>query len=124
MTDGESEGPKKDPFQDVRASWGFPAFARDFPRNDELDALVAAFARGDYRSVRERAPALAANAEDPAVKEAAQLLRARIEPDKTARLFFGLTAALLLFLSLWWVTHDGRTHTAPPEPPPKVEYVK
>lgn len=110
--------------EDVRASWGFPSFARDFPRDEALDALVAAFARGDYHAVREGAPKLAKETDDPAVKRAAEVLRARIEPDPTARLLFGLTAALLVFLTIWWVTHDGKTHAPSAEPPPKIELVK
>jgi hypothetical protein len=111
---------------DARASWGFPGFARDFPRDPELDALVAAFAEGDYGAVRERAPKLAATTTDENVKRAAEVLRARIEPDQTSRIFFGLAAALLVFLSVWWVTHDGPQHHAPAPvtPPPAVEYVK
>ena len=109
-----------------QASWGFPSFAKDFPRNPKLDALVAAFADGDFAAVRIAAPNLAATTDDPAVKRAALLLRARIEPDKTARVFFGLAAALLVFLTVWWVTHDGPQHhgPAPVVPPPAVEYVK
>jgi hypothetical protein len=109
---------------DVRASWGFPAFARDFPREPALDALVAAFASGDYATVRAGAPELAATTEDAEVKRAAVLLRARIEPDPTARVFFGLTAGLLVFLTVWWVTHDGPEHRPPPPPPPAIEFVK
>ncbi|MBS2013024.1 MAG: hypothetical protein JST00_09065 [Deltaproteobacteria bacterium] len=108
----------------TRDDWGMPAFARDFPRDPELDALVDAFSKGDYATVRERAPKLASASEDAKVKEAALLLRARIEPDPTARIFFGLTAALLVFLSIYWMTHDGKTHENPKEPPPKVEIVK
>jgi len=109
----------------ARASWGYPAFARDFPRHAELDALVAAFTRGDYRTVRERAPKLATAPDEPeAVRRAAAVLRARIDPDPTARVFFALTAALLVFLTAWWITHDGKHRESAPEPPRKIEYVK
>lgn len=104
--------------------WGRPAFARDFPNDPELDALVTAFAAGDYATVRARAPELAKSTSDEAVKKAAEMLRTRIEPDPTARIFFLLTAALLVFLSFYWMTHDGRHRHAPPEPPPKVEIPK
>lgn len=87
--------------------WGYPSFARDFPENESLDALVQAFARGDYATVRAGAPKLAAATEDAEVKRAAELLRARIEPDPTSRILFALAAALLAFLTVWWVTHDG-----------------
>lgn len=116
-----------DAFETVRKSWGFPAFARDFPRDPELDALVSAFARGDHAAVRTGAPALAEKAELEEVKRAARLLRERIEPDPSSRLFFVLTAALLVFLMAWWATHDGSaTHGAPlpKPPPPPVEFPK
>ena len=41
---------------------------------------------------------------------------------------FALTAALLVFLMVWWATHDGKTHhaatTAPAKAAPTVEIVK
>lgn len=110
MSDEPSSGEPSKP----QASWGFPRFARDFPRHDELDALVAAYAAGDYRTVRERAPRLAETAEDEDVRRAARILRERIEPDPTARLLFLIAALLLVFLSAYWVMHDG----PPIEPPP------
>jgi hypothetical protein len=91
----------------MQAAWGFPSFAQDFPRDAELMELVAAFAAGNYAAVRTGAPALAAKTNHDDVKRAAQLLRKRIEPDPTARVFFGLAALLLVFLFGWWVTHDG-----------------
>ena len=110
----------------TRATWGFPSFARDFPNDPELGSLVAAFAAGDYAAVRKGAPALASKTTDEHVKRAAELLRSRIEPDPTSRLFFALTAALLVFLMAWWATHDGKRHaaTATPKPPATVEIVK
>lgn len=99
---------------DLRTSWGFPRFAKDFPRHPELDALVAAFTRGDYKTVRERAPKLAAATDDEAVERAARLLRARIEPDPASKTLFLITAALLVFLTAWWIAHDGPEGNAPP----------
>ena len=118
--------PKTDAFATARDSWGFPAFARDFPNDPELASLVTAFAAGDYATVRTGAPALASKTSDEHVKRAAELLRSRIEPDPTARVFFALTAALLVFLMTWWATHDGpQSHgPPPPQPPPTVEFVK
>jgi len=114
-----------DPFGALRKSWGFPSFARDFPADPELATLVAAFAAGDYATVRSGAPALEAKTTDDAVKRAAAVLRARIEPDPTSRLFFGLTAALMVFLMVWWATHDGAQPIVPvAKPAPTVEYVK
>lgn len=89
-------------------SWGFPAFAKGFPRHPRLDALVAAFERGDYATVRREAPALASDEkEDDAVRRAARVLRERIEPDPASRTLFWITAAILIVLSGWWVTHSG-----------------
>ncbi|MDF2698408.1 MAG: hypothetical protein K0S65_6792 [Labilithrix sp.] len=101
--------------REVRAeSWGFPRFAKDFPRDAELDALVDAFARGDYATVRTGAPKLAAATDDEDVRRAARLLRERIEPDPTSKTLFLVAAALLAFLTAWWVAHDGPEGTAPP----------
>lgn len=119
-------GSSGDPFAEIRGTWGFPAFAEDFPHDAELAALVAAFAEGDYAAVRTGAPRLSAKTKDDEVKRAADLLRARIEPDPSSRLFFGLTAALLVFLFVWWAAHDGPQHSAPApaQAPPAVEFVK
>jgi hypothetical protein len=119
-------GATREALEKTRASWGFPTFARDFPYDEELGRLVAAFAAGDYATVRVGAPALAAKTDDADVKRAAELLRSRIEPDPTARVFFVLTAALMVFLMVWWATHDGPQHhaPAPAKVPPTVELVK
>ncbi len=98
--------------------WGFPRFARDFPKDERVDALVAAFARGDYAFVRENAPKLARETDDEEIRRAAQLLRDRIEPDPTARALFLIAAVLLLFLAAWWVAHDGPEGSG--APPPKA----
>ena len=95
-------------------SWGFPSFAEDFPANDELERLVDAFARGDYLTVRNDAPKLAASTDDPEVEKAAEILRERIEPDPTSKLLFVFAAVLLAFLSFWWVTHDGPSDGSSP----------
>ena len=110
-------------------SWGQPAFAKDFPKDDELERLVTAFARGDYATVRKGAPKLASSTNDEAVKAAAQTLRERIEPDPTSKLLLGLGFVLLAFLTGWWVTHDGPEGNGafpskvPVIPAPKVEHV-
>jgi hypothetical protein len=111
----------------ARASPGFPRFAEAFPRDPDLDALVAAFARGDYASVRTKAPELAGRTKDAEVARAAKELRARVEADPAARLLFAFTAALLAFLTVWWVAHDGPNvdrGKAPSAPARTIEYVK
>jgi hypothetical protein len=90
-----------------------PAFAQGFPAVAELDALVAAFADGDFRRVREEAPRLEASTDDEAVKKAARTLRARTEPDPIAVWLLAAAATLLVFLSAWWI---AKSH-APPAPP-------
>ena len=80
-----------------------PAFAVEFPEDAALDALVAAFERGDFARVREGAAALARESTDDAVRRAARELAARTEADPLARLLVALTTALLCFLTLYWV---------------------
>jgi hypothetical protein len=112
-------------YDTARASWDFPAFAKDFPRQDELDALVVSFARGDYGTVRKAAPKLAASAEDEAVKRAAGELYKATQPDPGARLLVIFAAALLVFLTIWWVGHNGPgPERSAPQPVPTVEHIK
>ena len=47
-------------------------FAKGFPEDPELGRLLAAFESGDYRTVRDEAPKLAARTENPRVREAAR----------------------------------------------------
>lgn len=117
--------PKDDAYDAARASWDFPHFARGFPRTAELDALVVAFARGDYGTVRERAPELARSSDDEVVKKAAAELAQAIHPDPTAKVLVLFAAALLVFLTAWWVAHDGPgPERSAPQPVPTVERIK
>jgi hypothetical protein len=119
-----SEEKRDDGREAAKKEWGFPRFAKDFPPDAELDALVVAFTKGDYATVREGAPKLAARTEDEAVKRAAETLRARIEPDPGSRILFAFAAALLVFLTIWWVTHDGPPEgVAPAKPQPTIERI-
>ncbi|HZU85243.1 MAG TPA: hypothetical protein VE987_20060 [Polyangiaceae bacterium] len=95
-----------------------PAFAQDFPRAPELDALVDAFARGDYARVRADAPKLEASAPDEAVRRAARTLVRKTKPDPLAIGLLALAAVLLVALSTYAVVH-GRpaAGTAPRTPP-------
>ncbi len=87
-----------------------PAFAAAFPRDPELDPLVAAFARGDFARVRRDARRLIASTVSPGVRAAAVELLARTGPDPLSSVFFALTAALLVFLSVyWWWRAGGRS---------------
>lgn len=89
----------------ARASASVPPFTASFPRDAELDVLVAAFVRGDYRQVRDGAPDLARRAEDPEVRRAALELRARIDPDPLGRALIALAAGLLLVLAYFYLGH-------------------
>jgi len=82
-----------------------PIFAAEFPRDGELDALVEAFARGDYAAVRAGAPKLAASAADEDVRAAARMLRERIEPDPMGKTLILIAAVLLAFLAWWYLGH-------------------
>jgi hypothetical protein len=98
-----------------------PYFARAYPKNAELEALVAAFDRGDYATVRTDAPALAARAGDPAVKRAAEDLARRIQPDSLSAALVVIGAGLLLFLVYtYWghAPHDDHNAPAPSGPAP------
>lgn len=85
-------------------------FARDYPRDAELDELLVAFEAGNYAFVRERAPKLADATSDPDVKRAALELRARLEPDPLAKNILYGTALLLAFLIVWFYTHRVHGH--------------
>jgi hypothetical protein len=84
-----------------------PPFAREFPADPELAALVDAFVAGNYARVRSDAPKLAARTEDPRVRDAARELVARTGADPLAKALLALTAALLIILSAWWIAHNG-----------------
>ena len=82
----------------------FP-FARAYPSAPELDRLLAAFSAGNYAEVRRLAPALAAKATDPAVRDAIRDVRRRVDPDPLAFYLLGLTFALLAFVTAWAYLH-------------------
>jgi hypothetical protein len=97
-----------------------PSFARDFPHAPELDALVDAFARGNYAEVRARAPGLAAGADDDRVREAARSLVEHTRPDPLAVAILALTAALLLALGGFWMVYGkAPTPGLPPAAAPR-----
>jgi hypothetical protein len=82
-----------------------PRFAKGFPSNRELDALLRAFAVGDYAHVRKEGRRLAAAAEDEEVKRAAEELVRRTNPDPLALGLLALTLLLLVVLSGYYWTH-------------------
>jgi hypothetical protein len=85
-------------------------FAADWPAHPELDALLAAFDRGNYAFVRERGRALVAGDKhaaplDAPVQAAVQDLLRRIEPDRTAVIMLGVAVLLMAFLAWFYWTH-------------------
>lgn len=82
-----------------------PTFLLAFPHDPELDRLIAAFEAGNYRMVREEAPALAERAQDPAVRDAALELVRRIDPDPLMKYLLLVAVLLLGFLTTWAYGH-------------------
>jgi hypothetical protein len=81
---------------------------------------VRAFADGDYARVRVEAPKLAETTSDAAVRDAARILRERIEPDRLALALMGLAGAILVALSAYWITHAHTPPTPPNAPSPST----
>jgi len=82
-----------------------PRFLLSFPEDPELDRLVLAFERGDFKSVRDGAPALAERTEDPRVRDAALELRRRLDPDPLIKYLLLASVVLLLVLVLHAYSH-------------------
>ena len=82
-----------------------PRFVLGFPDDPELQRLVRAFEQGDYKTVRDEAPALAEKSESPEVRDAAIELRRRIDPDPLIRYLLLASVVLLGFLVLYVYTH-------------------
>jgi hypothetical protein len=78
-----------------------PAFLLRFPRDPELDALIAAFERGDFAQIRRDAEQLARSTPDNAVRDAARELRRRIDPDPLLVLLLMLALSVFVFVVAW-----------------------
>lgn len=97
-----------------------PSFASEFPRTPQLDALVDAFAHGNYERVRADAAKVCGSTEDQAVKRAARALVERTVADPLAKWLLAMAAALLVAMTAWWVAHGKPPpagSTAPGTPP-------
>lgn len=81
-----------------------PPFARDYPKDPEIDALLALFEAGDYGGLRERARSV--DSKDEKVRAAVQDLIARTEPDPAMRWIFLGILALLLVVTAYWLTRS------------------
>jgi len=77
-----------------------PRFLLSFPRDPELDRLVAAFESGDYATVRDGTMDLADRTEDERVRDAALELLRRTQPDPLIKYLLLAAVALLAFLVL------------------------
>ena len=85
-----------------------------------IDALLEAFARGNYAAVRRDGASLAREADDETVRRAAQVIVDRTKPDPLTRTLLALAAVLLVMLSAWWILHGKRR---PGSAAPHVEHV-
>ncbi len=83
-----------------------PAFARSLPESQEVDALLAAFTAGNYAKVRELAARFLAGTADPELRRAILEVRRRTSPDPMSFYLFGLTLALLVFMTSWFFLHQ------------------
>lgn len=103
--DGKHEAQEVTAEAPQRAKDFSPAFARQFPADPELDALVSAYEAGHYAYVRKHAPELAERAGRAEVAEAARELRRRLDPDPLARNLLLAAVALLATLAVWSFLH-------------------
>jgi|SRR5580658_3588193 hypothetical protein len=97
-----------------------PSFARSFPHDRELDALVEAFERGDYACVRAGAPNLVLESGDEEVRRAARTLLERTKPDGLAVALLAIAAVFVGLVSAWGIVH---AHPPAASAPP-VEFVR
>ena len=102
----DDESPrKKRKKKKAKVREGVPLFAQRYPQDEKLDSLLASFERGNYAAVREGAEKLLAGDAKPAVRQAAEDLLRRLEPDPLARYLLGIATLLLVFFSIWYFTH-------------------
>ena len=87
-----------------------PSFAKEYPNDEALLALVDRFEEGNYRAVRDGTAKLLADGDtDAAVKSAARDLRSRTEPSRFQLVLLGLTALLVVALSTYEIAvHHAR----------------
>jgi hypothetical protein len=85
-----------------------PPFAKDYPDDPDLAALVEAFEGGNYRQVREGVARIASHPDkSETVKAAARDLRSRTEATRFQVGLLILTAILVLVLSTYEIVKHG-----------------
>ena len=77
-----------------------PQFLLGFPEDPELKKLSAAFESGDYATVRAGVPALIEKSKKRAVREAAEELLRRTQPDPLMKYLLLASVVLLVFLTM------------------------
>jgi hypothetical protein len=93
---------------DAQPSRPRPRFAEAWPQDATLDTLLVAFDDGDYARVRRDGEALAKDATDELVRQAAEELVRRTKPDPLSSLLVIVATALLAFFSFWYLGgHHG-----------------
>lgn len=88
-----------------------PAFAKDFPADPRLDALVALFEKGNYQKARKDAEALLKATDDKAIHAAVAEIQKRLQPDPLALYLLAISAALLAILAGWYWSQSSATTT-------------
>lgn len=101
-----------------------PNFAKDYPDDPELLALVDDFEAGNYRAVREGTAKLIADSDkNEELRAAARDLRTRTEPHRAQVWLLVLTAALVLALSAYEIARHAQRPTSPVLQAPAAERI-
>lgn len=103
--DAPSKRPAKKRKRKRRRRAARPPFARDYPDDPALDALLKAFEEGNFAEVRRGAPALVEGEVDERVQRAARDLRRRIDPAPTSVYLWAIGLCLLVFLYGYYLSH-------------------
>lgn len=82
-------------------------FLADLPDDPELRRLGEAFERGNYALVRTEGRRLAESAPDEAVRNAAEDLVERLEPDPLMKYLLALSVLLLLVVTAFVYASQG-----------------
>jgi hypothetical protein len=93
---------------DPKPTFERPGFAKDYPDDADLLALLEAFEAGNYRAVRAGTERIAQDHDKPApVKHAARDLRSRTQATRFQIGLLVLTAVFVLALSTYEIFNHG-----------------